>query len=74
MQSYELKFAEHQQKVGDAEARNLILRTANEALEKRLIKLHDVERQLATIRSYKLFKLLSLAKKIVRKASGRTSR
>lgn len=74
MQSYELKFAEHQQKVGDAEARNLILRTANEALEKRLIKLHDVERQLATIRSYKLFKLLSLAKKILRKASGRTSR
>lgn len=71
MQNYELKFAEHQQKVEDAEARNLILRTANEALEKRLIKLHDVERQLATIRSYKLFKLLSLAKKIVRKASGR---
>ena len=71
MQNYELKFAEHQQKIGDAEAHNLILRTTNEALEKRLVKLHDVERQLATIRSYKLFKLLSLAKKIVRKASGR---
>ena len=73
IQNYELKLAEHQQKVVDAEARNLTLRTTNEALEKRLTKLHDVERQLATIRSYKLFKLLSLAKKLVHKASGRKS-
>ena len=73
IQNYELKLAEHQQKVVDAEARNLTLRTTNEALEKRLTKLHDVERQLATIRSYKLFRLLSLAKKLVHKASGRKS-
>ena len=71
-QNYELKIAEHQQKVIDAEAHNLILRTANEALEKQLIKLHNVERQLETIRSYKLFKLLSLAKKIVCKTTDRS--
>lgn len=71
LQDYELKIADHQQQVVDAEARNLILKTANEALEKRLIKLGDVERQLATIRSYKIFKLLSLAKKILRKVPGR---
>jgi FkbM family methyltransferase len=70
-QKHDLNIADHQQKVIDAEARNLILKTANEALENQLIKLHDVERQLATIRSYKLFKLLSLAKKFLRKATGR---
>lgn len=70
LQNYELKISDHQQHVVDAEARNLILKTANEALEKRLIKLRDVERQLATIRSYKIFKLLSLAKKILRKVPG----
>jgi len=71
LQKYDLKIADHQQKVIDAEEKNLILKTANSALEKNLIKLHDVERQLATIRSYKLFKLLSLAKKFLRKATGR---
>ena len=74
LQNYELKIADHQQQVVDAEARNLILKTTYEALEKRLIELRDVERQLATIRSYKIFRILSLAKKIVRKASGRASR
>ena len=72
LQKYELKISDHQQQVVDAEARNLILKTANEALEKRLIKLHNVERQLAKIRSYKIFKLLSLAKKILRDASSRS--
>jgi FkbM family methyltransferase len=74
LQNYELKIADHQQQVVDAEARNLILKTTYEALEKRLIELRDVERQLATIRSYKIFRILSLAKKIMRKASGRASR
>ncbi len=72
LQNYELKIADHKQQVVDAEARNHILKTTNEALEKRLINLCDVERQLATIRSYKIFKLLSLAKKIMRKATGRS--
>jgi FkbM family methyltransferase len=71
IQKYELGIADNQQKVIDAEARNLILKTANEALENQLIKLHDVERQLATIRSYKLFKLLSLVKKVLRKVTLR---
>ena len=70
-QKHNLNIADHQQKVVDAGARNLILKTANEALENQLSKLHDVERQLATIRSYKLFRLLSLAKKFLRKATGR---
>ena len=70
-QKHDLKIADYQQKVIDAEARNIILKTANEALENQLIKLHDVERQLATIRSYKLFKLLSLAKKVLRKVTRR---
>jgi len=70
-QKHDLNIADHQQKVIDAEARNLILKTANEALENQLIKLHDVERQLATIRSYKLFKLLSLVKKVLRKVTLR---
>jgi FkbM family methyltransferase len=74
LQNYELKIADHQQQVVDAEARNLILKTTCEALEKRLTELHDVGRQLATIRSYKIFRSLSLAKKIIRKASGRASR
>ena len=67
----ELLYANQQQKVIDAEARNLVLKTTNEALENQLIKLHDVERQLTTIRSYKLFRFLSLVKKILRKATGR---
>ncbi len=71
LQKYDLKIADHQQKVIDAEEKNLILKTVNSALEENLIKLHDVERQLATIRSYKLFKFLSLVKKILRKATGR---
>ena len=70
-QKYDLNIADHQQRVIDAEARNLILKTANEALENQLIKLHDVERQLATIRSYRLFKLLSIAKKVLRKVTRR---
>ncbi len=71
IQKYELAIADNQQKVIDAEARNLILKTANEALENQVFKLHDVERQLATIRSYKLFKLLSLVKKVLRKVTRR---
>lgn len=71
LQNYELKIADHQQRFIEAETRNLIFKTANEALEKRLTELLDAERQLATIRSYKIFKLLSLAKKILRKASSR---
>ena len=67
----ELLYANQQQKVIDAEARNLVLKTTNEALENQLIKLHDVERQLTTIRSYKLFRFLSLVKKIIRIATGR---
>lgn len=70
-QKHDLKIADYQQKVIDAEARNIILKTANEALENQLIKLHDVERQLATIRSYKLFRLLAKAKRILRKIAGR---
>ena len=70
-QKHDLKIADYQQKVIDAEARNIILKTANEALENQLLKLHDVERQLTTIRSYKLFKLLSLAKKVLRKVTRR---
>ena len=67
----ELELADKLQKVIDAESRNTVLKTANEALEKQLVKLHDVNRQLDTIRSYKLFKLLSLSKKILRKVTGR---
>ena len=67
----ELLYANQQQKVIDAEACNLVLKTTNEALENQLIKLHDVERQLTTIRSYKLFRFLSLVKKIIRIATGR---
>jgi len=70
-QKHDLNISNHQQKVIDAEDKNLILKTANSALEENLVKLHDVERQLATIRSYKLFKLLSLAKKLLHKATGR---
>ena len=67
----ELSYANQQQKVIDAEARNLILKTTNEALENQLIKMHDVERQLTTIRSYRLFRLLATAKKVIRKVTGR---
>ena len=67
----ELELADKLQKVIDAESRNIVLKTANEALENQLVKLHDVERQLMTIRSYKLFKLLSLSKKVLRKVMGR---
>jgi hypothetical protein len=70
-QKHDLIIADQQQKVIDAEEKNLILKTANSALEENLVNLHDVERQLATIRSYKLFRLLSLAKKFLRKATGR---
>ena len=38
LQKYDLKIADHQQKVIDAEEKNLILKTANSALEKNLIK------------------------------------
>ena len=71
LQKCDLKIADHQQKVINAEDKNLILKTANSALEENIIKLHDAERQLATIRSYKLFRFLSLVKKILRKATGR---
>lgn len=70
-QKHDLNISNHQQRVIDAEEKNLILKTANSALEESLVKLHDVERQLATIRSYKLFRLLSLAKKFLRIATGR---
>ena len=66
-----IELADNIQKVIDAESRNIVLKTANEALENQLIKLHDVERQLATIRSYKLFRLLATAKKVLRKVTGR---
>ena len=68
---YGMELADNIQKVIDAESRNIVLKTANEALENQLIKLHDVERQLATIRSYKLFRLLATAKKVLRKVTGR---
>ena len=71
LDSCELKIAEHQQKVIDAEARNLILQTTNEALEQRVIRLHNSRRQPTKIRSFKIFRVLSLAKKILRKVSGR---
>ena len=71
LQNYELKIAEHQQSVIDAETRNHILKTANKALEQRITKLHEKGRQLDRIRSYKLFKLLSLTKKILRKVLRR---
>lgn len=67
----ELVNANQQQKVIDAEEQNVIFIKANEALEKQLIKLHDVERQLTVIRSYKLFRLLAKAKRILRKMTGR---
>jgi FkbM family methyltransferase len=67
----ELKVADHQQIAINAEARNLILRTTNEALENRVIHLRDSRRRPNKIRSYKIFRVLSLAKKIARKASGR---
>ena len=66
-----LELADSRQKVIDAESRNLVLKTANVALEAQLVKLHDVERQLTTIRSYRLFRLLAAAKKILRKVTGR---
>ena len=71
IQKYELGIADHQQKVIDAESRNTVLKTTNEALEKQLIKMNDVKRQLDTIRSYKLFKMLSLSKKTLRRITGR---
>ena len=71
LRKHELNIADHKQQVIDAESRNTVLKTANEALEKQLIKMHDVKRQLDTIRSYKLFKLLSLSKKVIRKVTGR---
>ena len=71
LRKHELNIADHKQQVIDAESRNTVLKTANEALEKQLIKMHDVKRQLDTIRSYKLFKLLSLSKKVIRKVMGR---
>jgi FkbM family methyltransferase len=67
----ELKIIEQQQTVIDAEARNLILQTTNEALERRIIKLQNTGRHFDKIRSYKIYRLLSRAKKIVGRASGR---
>ena len=67
----DLSLADELQKVIDIETRLVILKVANEALEDHLVILHDTERQLATIRSYKTFKFLSLAKKIIRKMYGR---
>ena len=55
----------------DIENRLAMFKITIEALENRVIVLHDVERQLATIRSYKLFRLLSLVKRVVRKVTGR---
>jgi FkbM family methyltransferase len=71
LQNYELEIAEQQQLVIDAETRNHILKTANNALEQRIAKLHEKGHQLDRIRSYKLFKLLSLTKKILRKVLRR---
>ena len=71
LQDSERRIADHRQEAIDADIQNTLLRKANEALEENLLKLHDVERQLATIRSYRLFKLLSFAKKVLRKATGR---
>ena len=67
----ELLLADKQQKLMDVENRLAMFKITIEALENRVIVLHDVERQLATIRSYKLFRLLSLVKRVVRKATGR---
>ena len=66
-----LLLADQQQKINEVADRFIILQKANESLEKQLIKLHDVERQLATIRSYRLFKILAMTKRILRKATGR---
>jgi FkbM family methyltransferase len=71
LQNCELKIAEHQQIAVDAEARNLILKTTNQALERRIIKLQNTGRHFDKIRSYKIYRLLSRAKKIVGRASGR---
>ena len=71
LRKHKLDIANHKQQVIDAEARNIILKKANQALENQLIEMNDVERQLETIRSYKLFKMLSLGKKVLRKVTGR---
>ena len=71
LQKIDLSASDDRQRVLDAEARNRILKTANEALEKQIIGTSRSKRQLTRIRSYKIFRVLSLAKKIIRKASGR---
>ena len=63
----DLLLADQLQMVIDIKNRLVILKTANGALENQLVLLHDAERQLATIRSYKLFKFLSFSKKLVRR-------
>lgn len=62
-----LLFADQLQKVIDIENCSVILKLANEALENQLVMLHDVERQLYTIRSYKIFQFLSFSKKLLRR-------
>ena len=67
----DLLIADRQQKVIDAESRLVVVKRANKGLEVQLVILHDVKRQLDTIRSYRLFRFLSLAKKVLRKIGGR---
>ena len=63
----DLLLADQLQKVINIENRLVTLKLANEALENQLVMLHDVERQLNTIRSYKIFQFLSFSKKLLRR-------
>ena len=66
----DLLIADQKQQVIDVEIHLVTLKKAIGGLEEQLVILHDVKRQLNTIRSYKLFRLLSLIRKVLRKISG----
>lgn len=68
----EFEIANLKQRVLDLQSDFLILKRVNEALEKRVVNLLKSESQLATIRSYRIFRILSLTKRILRKLSGRS--
>ena len=66
------RIANSNQSAIDAQNRMIILGKANQNLEARVLKLLTVEQQLATIRSYKIFKILSFLKRMSRKLIGRS--
>ncbi len=68
----ELEIANFQQTAIDAQNRMLILSKTNQNLEERVLKLLYSEQQLITIRSYKIFRILALTKRMIRKLTGRS--